>query len=98
MTPWSVRPSAGCSNAAARSASASILQAPSSTEYSEWTWRWTHLIARRVYGREPTARPGQAPGFALLAGRLLAPARAGGDDAADQDEGHHRGRADLGPV
>src|SRR5918996_3118731 len=40
MTPWSVRPSAGCSNAAARSASASMRQAPSSTEYSEWTCRW----------------------------------------------------------
>ena len=39
ITPWSVSPSAGCSNAAARSASASILHAPSSSEYSEWTWR-----------------------------------------------------------
>ena len=39
MTPWSVSASAGWSNAAARSASASILQAPSSSEYSEWTWR-----------------------------------------------------------
>src|SRR4051794_2183167 len=39
MTPWSVRPMAGWSNAAARSASLSMLQAPSSSEYSEWTWR-----------------------------------------------------------
>src|SRR5688572_28424248 len=39
MTPWSVSPSAGWSNAAARSARASIRQAPSRTEYSEWTWR-----------------------------------------------------------
>src|ERR687886_2010132 len=40
MTPWSVRPSAGWPNSAARAASASILQAPSSSEYSEWTCRW----------------------------------------------------------
>src|SRR6266480_502943 len=56
MTPWSVSPRAGCSNAAARSASASILQAPSSTEYSECTWRWTQVTASRIYGRGPTAR------------------------------------------
>src|SRR4051812_3388014 len=42
MTPWSVSPRAGCPNAAARSARASIRQAPSSTEYSEWTWRWAN--------------------------------------------------------
>src|SRR3954464_5508058 len=41
MTPWSVSPRAGCSKAAARSARASMRQAPSSTEYSECTWRWT---------------------------------------------------------
>src|SRR3954453_23797102 len=40
MTPWSVRPSAGWPKAAARSARASILQAPSRSEYSEWTCRW----------------------------------------------------------
>ena len=40
ITPWSVRPSAGWPNSAARAASWSILQAPSSSEYSEWTWRW----------------------------------------------------------
>ena len=40
ITPWSVRPSAGWPNAAARAARASILHAPSSSEYSEWTWRW----------------------------------------------------------
>src|SRR4051794_4957812 len=39
ITPWSVSPSAGCPKAAARSTSPSILQAPSSSEYSEWTWR-----------------------------------------------------------
>src|SRR3954463_15440136 len=39
MTPWSVRPVAGCPKAAARSASFSTLHAPSSSEYSEWTCR-----------------------------------------------------------
>src|SRR5687767_9110336 len=39
MTPWSVRPRAGCPNSAALAASASILHAPSRSEYSEWTWR-----------------------------------------------------------
>src|SRR5436189_2044416 len=41
ITPWSVSPSAGWSNSAARAARPSILQAPSSSEYSEWTWRCT---------------------------------------------------------
>src|SRR3954447_17379302 len=41
MTPWSVTPRGGWSSAAARSARPSILQAPSSSEYSEWTWRCT---------------------------------------------------------
>src|SRR4051794_15561392 len=39
MTPWSVRPMAGWSKAAARSASLPMLHAPSSSEYSEWTCR-----------------------------------------------------------
>src|SRR3954453_7148738 len=43
ITPWSVRPSAGCPNSAARLASALMLQAPSSSEYSEWTCRWGQL-------------------------------------------------------
>ena len=42
MTPWSVSPSAGWPNSVARAARPSILQAPSSSEYSEWTWRWAH--------------------------------------------------------
>src|SRR3954454_10184150 len=41
MTPWSGSPRAGWPNAAARAASPSILQAPSSNEYSLWTWRCT---------------------------------------------------------
>src|SRR3954453_6660008 len=57
MTPWAVSPRAGCSKASSRSARASILQAPSSTEYSECTWRWTQVTASRIYGRRPTARP-----------------------------------------
>src|SRR3954462_1009367 len=40
ITPWSVSPSAGWPKAAARSTRPSILQAPSSSEYSEWTCRW----------------------------------------------------------
>src|SRR6476661_6233663 len=44
MTPWSVSPSAGWSYAAARSASLSILQAPSRSEYSEWTCRWAQVL------------------------------------------------------
>src|SRR3954452_5579858 len=39
MTPWSVSPSAGWPRAAARSASALMFAAPSSSEYSEWTCR-----------------------------------------------------------
>src|ERR687893_546293 len=39
ITPWSVSASAGCPNSAALAASASILHAPSRSEYSEWTWR-----------------------------------------------------------
>src|SRR3954447_24247958 len=41
MTPWSVSPKAGWSSSAARAAIASILQAPSSNEYSLWACRWT---------------------------------------------------------
>src|ERR1700722_12274125 len=43
ITPWSVRPSAGCPNDAARSTSPSIFDAPSSSEYSEWTCRWAQV-------------------------------------------------------
>src|SRR3954468_11935664 len=41
MTPWSVSPKAGWSSSAARAAIASILQAPSSSEYSLWACRCT---------------------------------------------------------
>src|SRR3954471_20056626 len=56
MTPWSVRPSAGWSKAAARAASASILHAPSRSEYSEWTCRWAQaglLTTPRMLGATP---------------------------------------------
>src|SRR2546421_2843419 len=56
ITPWSVSPSAGCSNAAARAARASILHAPSSSEYSEWTCRWAQagvLTAAAILGARP---------------------------------------------
>src|SRR5207237_3013131 len=42
IEPWSVSPTAGISNSAARAARAGIRQAPSRIEYSEWTWRWTY--------------------------------------------------------
>src|SRR4051795_10974981 len=45
ITPWSVRPSAGMPSSAARAAIGPILHAPSSSEYSLWTWRWTELPA-----------------------------------------------------
>src|ERR1019366_6742096 len=59
ITPWSVSASAGWSNDAALAASASILQAPSSSEYSEWTWRWTQeeLMNRSFRGSGPGRKP-----------------------------------------
>src|SRR6476659_2424417 len=41
------------SSSAARAASASILQAPSSSEYSLWTCRWTASALTRRSFREP---------------------------------------------
>src|SRR4051794_36949403 len=75
MTPWSVRPMAGWSNAAARSASLSMLQAPSSSEYSEWTWRCAtvgELIGEGTIGVASDrigARPGTC-GITVVAMRL----------------------------
>src|SRR3954467_6152064 len=64
MTPWSVRPRAGWPKAAARAASASILRAPSRSEYSEWTCRWAQagvltalaILGARSDGSDPRAR------------------------------------------
>src|SRR2546423_8482839 len=67
MTPWSVSPRAGCSKAAARSARASILHAPSSSEYSECTWRWTAGGTAPEYARgrrEPRSGAASRPLFA----------------------------------
>src|SRR4051794_1132799 len=67
MTPWSVSPSAGCRNSAARAASLSILHAPSSSEYSEWTWRWAQagvVTGRRKRRRRPGRFGWHAPLYA----------------------------------
>ena len=67
ITPWSVSPSAGWPNSAARAASLSILHAPSSSEYSEWTWRWAQAGVLTGGGRldprrtMPTARARGGP-------------------------------------
>src|SRR4051794_40768220 len=72
MTPWSVRPSAGWPKAAARAARASILHAPSRSEYSEWTCRWAQaglLTARAMLGGRPDGWAGSSPhvaGFGSL--------------------------------
>src|SRR3954466_7962900 len=91
MTPWAVSPSAGWSNSAAGAARPSILQAPSSSEYSEWTWRCTAgAKVGRLWGRDPT-EPGRLEakarsfrGFStrvagMLLGLALAAAVAGGN-------------------
>src|SRR5438445_10163976 len=97
MTPWSVRPMAGWSNFAAWAARASTLHAPSSSEYSEWTWRWTQagsLTGRLRICAAPVGNPGAAGAFPLLAvPGALEPAGQGldgADVAAD--------RPPLGPV
>src|SRR3954454_20662972 len=69
MTPWSVSPRAGWPKAAARAARASILHAPSRSEYSEWTCRWAQaglLKARPMLGAPPdgwTWRSAELAGF-----------------------------------
>src|SRR3954464_7590807 len=75
ITPWSVSPSAGCSNAAARSARASILHAPSSSEYSEWTWRWAQeeVLTGRPNARRPGGGGSTAAGALAVASPLFAP-------------------------
>src|SRR6202050_4404670 len=59
ITPWSVRPRAGWPNCAARWARASILHAPSSSEYSECTCRWAQdglFTGTACYEARRTAR------------------------------------------
>src|SRR5918997_3337877 len=71
MTPWSVRPSAGCPKAAARAASPSMDAAPSSNEYSEWTCRcaqagvltgWSNVCVASDRSRGPAATSPLAAG------------------------------------
>src|ERR1700722_10813463 len=67
ITPGPVRPRARWSKDAARAASASTLHAPSSNEYSEWTWRWAQLGVIRVrfargVGSHPSAGGSSAAG------------------------------------
>src|SRR5262245_34814301 len=80
MTPWSVSPMAGWPYAAARSASLSILHAPSSSEYSEWTCRCAtveELIGEgtigvasdRIGARLATCVQNNAPDVDLLVAR-----------------------------
>src|ERR1044072_8424338 len=67
MTPWSVRPMAGWSKAAARSASLPMLHAPSSSEYSEWTCRCAtvgELIGVETIGVAADATRGSGPPMA----------------------------------
>src|SRR4051812_20153249 len=76
MTPWSVRPRAGWPNSAARLASALMLAAPSSSEYSEWTWRWAQdWVTGRVEDRwragRRDGRAGRRRGGARAACRNL---------------------------
>src|SRR3954469_25149896 len=69
MTPWSVRPRAGWPKAAARAASASILHAPSSSEYSEWTCRWAQaelLTALAMLGARPDGWTRASPHVAMF--------------------------------
>src|SRR5680860_471867 len=65
MTPWSVRPRAGWPEEAARSASESIRQAPSSSEYSEWTWRWATDKAPNIGARSDLPGPCERPYAAI---------------------------------
>src|SRR2546422_4054163 len=70
ITPWSVSPSAGCSKLAARAARSSILHAPSSSEYSEWTCRWAQawVLTASLDGRsQGGGRSAPAPLFASQA-------------------------------
>src|SRR3954454_14895977 len=71
MTPWSVSLRAGWPKAAARAARASILHAPSRSEYSEWTWRWAQaglLTAWAMLGVPSDSWPSCSAELAGLAG------------------------------
>src|SRR5260370_42681235 len=92
MTPWSVRPRAGCPSSAARAAIASILQAPSSSEYSLWAWRWT--AAGVLTGGVDHANRGRCQGTVSRPFRAISvrnPVRAGEESAADPGAGARAG-------
>src|SRR3954451_19584338 len=105
MTPWSVSPSAGWPKAAARSTRPSILQAPSSSEYSEWTGRWAQggvLTGLLMVGAGPDVA-GPVPGFLAAPCedsdqtlRAMQPGeeRAGLGDVAGDTHGPRRRQAD----
>src|SRR3954468_23603817 len=84
MTPWSVRPRAGWPNSAARLASALMLAAPSSSEYSEWTWRWAQdwvtgrLEDRWRAGRRDGGAAGRRRGVGVRSRNLRESARSHG--------------------
>src|SRR3954449_3738190 len=87
MTPWSVSPRAGWSSSAARAAIASILQAPSSSEYSLWAWRCT---ADAVLTRRRSCQAGQmatAPSVTLPRD-LRAASELRDDQRAEDARGH----------
>src|ERR671910_902127 len=90
ITPWSVRPRAGMPSSAARAAIRSILQAPSSSEYSLWTWRWTACAADCEVMPPQTYAPGRSspPPFRGPSPQLAVSASAPGGPSA-LDPGHH---------
>src|SRR3954451_14912635 len=83
MTPWSVRPRAGMPSSAARSAIASILQAPSSSEYSLWACRWTAVGV--LTGRDRSCQAAQMPPGLRRANFARAPGFFTADPRPDYD-------------
>src|SRR3954451_2967125 len=101
MTPWSVSPRAGWSSSAARAAIASILQAPSSSEYSLWAWRCT--AEALLMG--PSIMPIRADGtgaFRDASARFATASELaeqdGAEDAGDDAHSHAAEADDDGPL
>src|SRR5579875_2036560 len=61
MTPWSVRATPGAPSVYAFSHNASTRHAPSSSEYSLWTWRWTNELNEKPTYGEKEARRASTP-------------------------------------
>src|SRR3990172_11925516 len=55
ITPWSVSASAGCPSSLARATICGMRARPSSSEYSEWQWRWTKDMGQGAEGRRQWA-------------------------------------------